>query len=203
MPSTQHDHWSYTIEEWQKLPFTELTAAMPDHLKVVYDIGANVGGWAHVMQRKYHERLDMHCFEPVLANFNALCENMPKAHNHHYGIFYGARDSHVVARGQYGNVGAYFVEQIDAGEPRVIFEEVIKLKTLEELELPLPDLIKMDVEGAEENIIERSTMVKECKWLVIEWHPNKSAIEFFKQHLPNHRVVVNLQNMQFLLCLKK
>ena len=91
-----------------------------------------------------------------------------------------------------------FVEHIDAGSPIVTVEGRMVLKTLEEVGVK-PDLIKMDIEGAEENLIMYSTLLKETPWLIIEWHPDKSFEDLRKQFLPDHEVVVNLENKQYLL----
>lgn len=201
MPVTQKDHWIYTVDEWTRDPYTQLLNALPFTLKVVYDIGANVGGWARVMQDRYDNKLEMHCFEPVQANYDMLCEQMPDAHNHKWGIFYGATESKVMSRGG-TNCGAYFVEQIDAGEPRYEHDEVIELRPLEGQGLPHPDLVKLDIEGSEENVMAHSTMLKKVKWIIVEWHPNTDARAFFKEHLPNHGIVLNVATNQYLLCLR-
>lgn len=194
-----NDHFKYTVDEWKNEHFTKITDALPKKLKVVYDVGANVGGWAHVMQEKYDNKLDIFCFEPVQANFEMLMSKDLNITGVQYGIFYGARESHVCSRGD-NNCGGIFVEQIEAGDPIVKSDEIIQLRTFEELELPKPDLMKFDVEGAEENILEHSALVKETPWIIIEWHPQyKNPYDFFKTHLPNHTVVVDLLNIQFLL----
>lgn len=197
-----NDHFKYTVEEWKNEHFKKITDALPEKLKVVYDVGANVGGWAHIMQEKYDNKLTMVCFEPVKENFEMMMSKDLNIIGVPMGIFYGARESHVCSRGD-GNCGGIFVEHIEAGNPIVQSDEIIQLRTFEELELPKPDLMKFDVEGAEENIIEHSELVKKTKWLIIEWHPQyKSAREFFAKHLPDHEIVVDLENIQFLLKLK-
>lgn len=194
-----NEHFQYTVEEWKNQHFSKITNALPKKLKVVYDVGANVGGWAHIMQEKYDNKLKMICFEPVKENFDMLMSKNLNITGMPYGIFYGATESYVCSRGG-GNCGAFFVEHIDAGDPIVKSDEVIQLRTFEELNLPKPDLMKFDVEGAEENILEYSTLVKETPWIIIEWHPQyKDPYVFFKKHLPRHTVVVDLENVQFLL----
>lgn len=201
MPNSQADHWTYTIKEWLSGEFVELTEKLPDTIKTIYDVGANVGGFAEVMRRRYPDA-EIYCFEPVFANYDALIANVPWAHNMPYGIYYGERTSKVHMRD--GNVGAYFVEHIQAGEPiRVMDDEIMQLRTFEEFDIPAPDLIKLDIEGAEVNVLENSEMVQTTPWLIIEWHPSESAEAFFERCLPNHRIVHNLSDIQFLLCLKK
>ena len=200
MPATTDDHWIYTINEWTREPFTQILDALPKTIKAIHDIGANVGGFTHVIHEKYPKAI-IYAFEPVAANFDALFTNV-----HEYavpiprGIYYGATQSRVTSRGD-SNIGAFFLEQINAGEPRVFHNEVIELRPLEDY--PTADLIKLDVEGAEENIIEHSTVLKTTPLIIVEWHPDHvNPIEFFSKHLPNHKIVVNLENKQFLLCLK-
>lgn len=201
MPNSQQGHWTYTLNEWTSQLFNQITVALPEFLDVIYDVGANVGGWTEVMKQKYPDA-KFYAFEPVFENYDALVKNVPYATNLPYGIFYGARTSKIHSRGDH-NVGAFFVEQIVAGDPIVEHEGIMQLRTFEELYLPKPDLMKFDVEGAEENILEHSTLVKETPWLIIEWHPTHvNPYEFFKKHLPNHEIVVDLEKMQFLLKLK-
>lgn len=199
MPSTPKEHFEYTIREWTGGEFSQMLKNLPSDLKVIYDIGANAGGFTQIMHSNYPEA-HLYCFEPVQINFDSLRENTPYAAHFKKGIFYGAKRSRVLWRGE--NIGAFFVEQINAGEPRIHRDS--EFMDLEELEsftevIEKPDLIKMDVEGAEVNIIEHSKAVKECPWLIIEWHPDEDAITFFAKHLPNHRVVHRIANNQFLL----
>lgn len=201
MPSSQQSHWTYTINEWMSPEFKTITDSLPNDIKVVYDVGANVGGWTQVMKDKYPEA-DFYCFEPVFENYDSLIKNVPYAHNLPYGIYYGHRTSKVHSRGDH-NVGAFFVEHIIAGDPIVEHEgELMQLRTFEELMIPKADLMKFDIEGSEVNVLENSIMVKTTPWLIVEWHPNESGVDFFNLHLPNHKVVHNISNMQYLLCLK-
>lgn len=201
MPSSQQGHWTYTIDEWLSDQFRQITDRLPKDIKVIYDVGANVGGFAEVMKRKY-PKAEVYCFEPVFENYDALIANVPWAHNLPYGIWYGARTSKVHSRGDH-NVGAFFVEHIVAGDPIVEHEgEIMQLRTFEDFKIPKADLMKFDIEGAEVNVIENSPTVKTTPWLIVEWHPNEDGAEFFKQHLPNHEIVFNIANMQYLLCLK-
>jgi FkbM family methyltransferase len=200
MPGTTKEHWDYTLREWTQAPFIAIVNSLPEKLNCIFDIGANVGGFSHVMHERY-PKAKIHAFEPVLNNFTALTENCPYATNHQFGIYYGADSSRVVSRGDM-NIGAFFLEQIEAGEPRVFHDETIELRTLESLDVK-PDLIKFDVEGAEENILEHSELVRNTKWLIVEWHPEHVDVHaFFAKHLPKHEIVVNIEDKQFLLCKK-
>lgn len=195
MPNNPEEHWEYTINEWSRPPFTDIINALPENIKVLYDIGANAGGFTHILKEKY-PKLKAYCFEPIKSTCQYLRQAVPYATVIEKGVYYGKTESRAVWRGS--NMGAYFVEHIDAVEPRVFTEEIMELCELEGLGIKKPDIIKMDIEGAEENVIEFSQVVKECPYLIIEWHPSRDQYEFFRTYL-NHEIVVDLEGKQFLL----
>lgn len=200
MPATPRDHWEYTIREWTNNPFTKIMDNLPEEVNVFYDLGANVGAFSYLIKNKYPES-DIYAFEPISSNFEALVTYMPEINHIQKGIFYGQSTSRVLSRGD-GNIGAFFVEHIDTGPDIVFNGQIMELEELESFDIPKPDLIKMDIEGAEENVIEFSKIVKNCPNLIVEWHPNKNPYEFFAKHLPKHEIKVDLEGKQFLLCLK-
>lgn len=194
MPNSPSEHWEYTIHEWSNQPFTSILDALPS-IKVLYDIGANAGGFTHVIKNRFPD-VKAYCFEPMKSTCQYLKQFVPYAMVIEKGVYYGKTESRAVWRGS--NMGAYFVEHIDAGEPRVFTDEIMELCELENLGIEKPDLIKMDIEGAEENVIEHSTAVKDCPYLIIEWHPDRNPYEFFEKYL-NHEILVDLEGKQFLL----
>jgi hypothetical protein len=60
-------------------------------------------------------------------------------------------------------------------------------------EIPVVDFVKIDVEGAEENILRNSTYLKKVKYLDIEFHDDLRSLEtvsrICKECFPNHRVM--------------
>lgn len=197
MPATQEAHWEFTVREWSTPYFHKLIELIPS-VKVAYDIGANVGGFSVVLQRRFND-IKIYSFEPDKENCDYLKQKSPDTILIEKGIYYGKKTAKAQLNND--NIGGYFLEGIHeyGGDVGKIFE----LTTLEELGIDAPDLIKMDVEGSEKNIIENSSIVKDCPHLIIEWHfPNEDPIAFFEKHLPKHKIVENLENLQFLLCLK-
>jgi FkbM family methyltransferase len=189
----QEKHWEYTIREWSKEPLSSMLD-LPE-IRVLYDIGANVGGFSHILLQRF-PRLRVYAWEPVKDNFDALKRNCPLVTAFQKGIYYGKTEARPMWAGK--NVGGISIEQFDFKEPmRHRGDEVLQLNELEFFNLEKPDLIKIDVEGAEANIIEHSTIVKECPYLIIEWHLNSNPLEFFKRHL-NHKVLKHFKE-QFLL----
>lgn len=198
MPETPIEHFGYTKNEWKQKDFNEIITNLPDKLKVVYDIGANAGGFTQVLGEIYGtDKVKYYCFEPAKNICDSLVEFIPFATAINKGVYYGKKTSKAMWRGS--NIGAVFLEEINSGEPRMFTGETFELCELEELGLEKPTLIKMDVEGAEENILEFSEICKNCPYLIIEWHPDNNPREFFAKHLPKHKVVVSLIDRQFLL----
>ena len=55
-------------------------------------------------------------------------------------------------------------------DTEILDDSIYMLAQLEDEIDFVPDLIKIDIEGAEYNVIEYSTLVKQAKYLYIEWH---------------------------------
>jgi hypothetical protein len=72
-----------------------------------------------------------------------------------------------------------FCDQVD--------NKIFELDTLENLSenFLLPDFIKIDVEGAEKNILINSTIIKNAKYIIVEWNQQESLNDFIKKYLPN------------------
>lgn len=196
MPETPIDHFNYTKSEWKSKEFLEIIDKLPENLEVVYDIGANAGGFTEVLHEKY-PNAKFYCFEPVKFTYEALKEFVPYAECINKGVYYGIKESKATWRGS--NIGAIFLAEVDSGEPRMLTGETLELCELEELNISKPTLIKMDIEGAEENVLMNSDICKKCPYIILEWHPDADPIKFFNKYLPYHRVVVNINNNQFLL----
>lgn len=185
------EHFYYTVEEWSNSPLRELLEQLKD-INTAYDVGACVGGFGHVL-RRYFPDVEIYAFEPAERNFKLLNEE----HKYKVAIYYGVKEVELENRGE-GNDGGIFLNTIDAGYPRVPIGEKVPAKTLEEMNLPKPDFVKLDVEGAEVNIIEHSTLLKNTPYIILEWHPG-GAPPFHQ--LPKHHVLARADN-QYLLCLK-
>jgi len=197
MPGTPREHLEYTIEEWTG-PFAMFIDALKD-IKTVFDVGANAGGFSKVIKMRFPEAR-IFTFEPIEDNFNFLADQLPNEYHCLCAIQYGTDRTRMFWRG--GNIGAYFTEEVNAGDDKFFSGETVDCKTLESVGV-IPDLVKLDVEGAEENIIEYSTLLKTVRYIILEWHPDHiPVLPFLEKHLPNHEIKINMENKQFLLCLK-
>lgn len=193
----QDEHWHYTLREWSSSPFKEmLEEAFTRKIKTVWDVGACVGGWSYLVSQKGAK---IHAFEPFPDNYNYLVsKEIENVTPHNYGIWYGKNRAEAIWRGS--NVGAIFVDEVDTTD-NVHTGVFFDLKTLEDVDAPKPDLVKLDIEGAEKNLLENTDFLKTVPQIIIEWHFNgfENAIEYFKKYLPNHKVIQDIEGGMFLL----
>ena len=66
----------------------------------------------------------------------------------------------------------------------------------------VPDFIKIDIEGAEKNILENSELLKKAKYMIVEWNQEEDFCDFLKKYLPNFKIINNnsdylIKNMDF------
>lgn len=111
MPKTRNEHLIYTINEWENsehsIFFLNMLSIIfkNNDIKVIYDIGANVGGTAIVFLNYATEKQKnvdkIYCFEPEKENYKSMCENIKKYGYENkcvcneYGIFYGKKESKI------------------------------------------------------------------------------------------------------------
>ncbi len=196
----QDDHWKYSTQEWQRQEFFDLLKeAFTQPIKTVWDVGACVGGWSYIVANSFNPTI--YAFEPFPDNFEYIVakeelKDFPITPVN-CGIWYGKKEARAMWRGS--NIGAIFIDEVDTTMCQPTGKK-FKLNTLEEMadRIGTPDFIKFDVEGAEVNIIEYSTLLKEIPQLLIEWHPDWDAVEFFAKHLP-HKVIAHIGNGMYLL----
>lgn len=194
MPGTPIEHLEYTINEWNG-NFYEMIEKLYD-INTVFDVGANAGGFCLVIRKRF-PNCKLVTFEPIKETFDFL-KNQIDALHIQKAVQYGTKETKMYWRGS--NIGACFTEEVNAGSDRIPRNEVVECTTLEEVGI-IPDLVKIDVEGAEENILSNSTLIKTTPYIILEWHPDHvSVLDFIKRNLPNHVVIHNIENKQ--LCLR-
>ena len=172
------------------------------NIKTAADVGANFGVFTDKCLSTLPDLQSIDSFEPDDTNFTILEHNLNNMSNgrstikfHHCGIFYGAEEGRVLGIGD-NSPGGYMFAPVDTvhhgqwtGGLSLYDGKVFKMTTLEKVfTMPL-DLLKIDVEGSEYNIIENSTILKECRYLIIEFHNHLGEYvqEFIAKHLPNFR----------------
>jgi FkbM family methyltransferase len=216
MPITQEDHFDYTITEWCKEPFTILLETIfknENNINFI-DIGANVGGVIESLNKLnyIHKISNIICFEPDNDNFNFLsnvCENIKKTNNidikcHNIGIFYGKTQAQVCGVGD-NNIGGYFIDDENTNKVRNynIVQYNNKTFYLDVIENYINydiDVVKMDIEGSEINVLENSTILKNSKYIILEWHFEIDKFyDFLKKHLENFEIIYDCKNTNYLL----
>lgn len=189
-------------------------------IHVIYDIGANVGGTAYTFLKYASDNSKnikkIYCFEPDIENMIFLKNKMKSDIDNNVivcinkGIYYGKTTAKVYGAGFiengkiHDNVGGYSIdecmEQIikirNNNGDRVfcaqVDEKMFELDTLENLSVDFlqPDFIKIDVEGAEKNIIMHSSLIKKAKYIILEWnHHDTCPHTFIKTYLPNFCII--------------
>jgi FkbM family methyltransferase len=154
--------------------------ALVDHLSggaVFYDVGANVGYFSLLGCRRVGSDGEVHCFEPLEANVRVLRRNLEENRFRNYRIHQVAvadrsGSAEMVLADEPGRTRLSDARQ-DAGERTV----VVPLACLDELGLPPPDVVKIDVEGAESRVLRGMTrLLREHRpVLIIELHGDQRA----------------------------
>jgi FkbM family methyltransferase len=225
----QLEHVYYTRNEWTTVTcFVEMIKFLKDkNIEYIADIGSNVGEVSKIFLEEFDTIKDVYAYEPQSQNYDFLSERFldeDKLHPIKKGIFYGDNQSHLYNN---GGCGSYTVA-VSNCDGRILYPvETIDLVELENENLPILDLVKLDVEGAEYNILKHSDFIKKTKYLIIEFHPfgmddidffqnlpstgqlreervsyiKKYTDSFIKKYLPNYNIVIE-QEEQYLLELK-
>ena len=186
-----------SAHEWTE---DTLITAIQQHVErpvdIVADVGANMG-MSVMFLHHFLRPKKIYAVEPGLHQlkiFKTITAEIPKdiLSLHECGVYYGKTETTLLLSPD-GNSGGDSLEAI-AGkvmdyEDRERSEYTIKLKTLEDLFDTTPGFLKMDVEGAEYNIVENSTMIHDIPTLLIEWHHKRNTRGFVSGFLPNHEIV--------------
>jgi FkbM family methyltransferase len=193
-----------SIQEWSTPKRIQVYDYLKDKNITTYiDIGANTGGSILAI----YEHLKPTCilgFEPDVDNYEYLLNTtygIPNKYIYNNGIYYGLKSSKVYGTGDQ-SAGGYMITMDDQYKPVAYLEydgKVFTLNTLEDIItanhpeiVNKIDLIKIDVEGSEYNIIEHSTLLKESRYLFIEFHvsPQEYCHQFIQHHLSNYEIVI-------------
>ncbi len=136
---------------------------IPDQIKTIVDIGACTGAAAHYLHTLW-PYAEIHCYEPNPACWAQLTENAGFAHIHRMGL---GRDRRVM--GMKHDPQGLCLSKFDPDGTDSCYVESAEAAFRQFH--PEPDLIKMDVEGMEEDVISSAySYFRKAKVLYIEAH---------------------------------
>ena len=152
---------NHTRKELAEEPyFIALLSTLKSNRIVSYvDLGANIGEFSNILFEQIPTLKDVYLIEPEERNCEFLCSNI-KNENTLYKVAIGYNFTLGVLVEDTNNAGGYHLrEGLHIGSNFLNVE----IKTLEELELPIVDFIKIDIEGGEFNVIENSSYLQQIR----------------------------------------
>lgn len=142
-----HEYGEYGQHE------ADLFVSLGGQGKIAVEVGANIGSLTMPIGRSFSK---VYAFEPQMGVFKMLCANMALNHLDHVDCFnMGVGDENTeitlpsIDYSRPGNYGAFEMEKY-AGQGE-IRTRVVRLDDF--LDLPALDLLKIDVEGMEEQVL--------------------------------------------------
>jgi len=156
--------------------------------RTIWDIGANIGAASLYFSDRYPQA-DIHCFEPVPEN-HAMIERNIAGHSriraHMFAL--GAKEGSLNIRASdiSRNFGGFsFYEPGTAGATACEVQVHTPRGIIEDRTALAPDLIKIDVEGAEYDILTAfdPQVLAQVRWIVGELHGERSfaLLEFLSR----------------------
>ncbi len=132
-------------------------AAISEHLRpgnVFYDIGANVGFFTILAAARVGDHGQVVAFEPVPQNVQAICHNVALNHFQQVTVVQKAASDHEGEAALIVTSTSGGATLASAGHPQdadqLITVDLIRVDTcIQREKMPIPQVIKIDVEGAE------------------------------------------------------
>lgn len=154
-----------------------------ENINVIYDIGANIGN--HSIYFALNTKARIFSFEPMSMNFYLLNKNIldNKMENRVTAYNVALGDCEGIAQmsfTQENNNGTASIQTLSESTG-----EQVNIKTLDGLNIPSPDFIKIDVEGFELNVLKgMKNILKNSNaslWIEIDEKNAKSIYEFLTE----------------------
>lgn len=170
--SDQHVLYEILFRKYKSDYFSK---RLPEEVKVILDIGANIGS-AALFYKSIYQSAEIHCFEPIPTNFDVLqknTENLSNSYIHNVALSSKEEKIEMIASPDKNNVGGWSIYQRGAtgSEQKIDVEAKHSGDYIAELGV-LPDIIKIDTEGAERDILKslREEQLSHAKMIIGELH---------------------------------
>jgi FkbM family methyltransferase len=197
MPITREDHVIYTRSELENnVYYVDMLRILKDAgIKSYLDIGANVGEFCNVMMEKIPSLKKAYLVEPECDNFLFMLGNVNNVHDvETFNVAIGYDIVNPTMSRVDNNVGGFFL--CSGTSPSV------NVSTLEDLDLPIVDFVKIDIEGGETNLVENSSYLNDVSYIDIEWHNerffDRGAVEEYLSHYLPHKLMLMHVNRTLL-----
>ncbi len=188
MPSSITEHITYTRNELEMYPYyVEVLKILKENAIVSYvDIGANIGEFCNVLVEKIPTLKTVYLIEPEKYNFEFLKSHVVAKDASFFNFAIGYGLTNFALDSGDGNVGGYKLVPSQHNE-----SVDVQIKTLEEINLPVVDFVKIDIEGGEYNVIENSKYLQQIKYIEIEFHNYHATPTrgYVASKFPNHEIV--------------
>lgn len=142
---------------------------------VMYDVGANVGFFTLIGSRLVGPRGRVVAFEPLEQNAVALRRNIELNGIENVSVV------ELALGAQRARIGMRVPDTPDAGTQASLggAGPVVDVAPLDDLDLPEPDLVKIDIEGAELDAVRgmRATLEQSTPTLIVEVHDRAGTSE--------------------------
>jgi FkbM family methyltransferase len=191
MSKTLEEHRQWTKLEWETNDyFKKVINFLKDkNIKTSLDCGGCTGEVSNILIKNIISLENAIIIEPVFDNYNFILENVKSEKVNieviNKALFYG-EDFIRLGLDQF-NVGGYSVkwENYFDNIPTTTLETILEKYSI--------DFIKMDIEGSEKNVMQKSEKLCDIKYLEIEFHDSIFHPDMWKpfveKHLPNHQIL--------------
>jgi FkbM family methyltransferase len=198
MPNNLDEHIQYSRNEWSTFDyFVNVVDFLKERsIKTMIDVGGCTGEVTAILLEKIPSLEKVIILEPVKENYEFIMSRLStcgKVKVINKALFYGEQ---YISLGQCDdNVGGWSFQHNS--------NKIDKVKTITLEDLPKVDFIKIDIEGAEINVIPNSKTIHNTSYIEIEFHDElieeDKCKDYIKEYLPNHEIIFSRNQNVFLV----
>ena len=200
MPSNLNEHVHYSRNEWSTFEYfvNVVNFLEKKEIKTMIDVGGCTGEVTAILLEKIPSLEKAIILEPVKENYEFIVSRLNgdgTVEVINKALFYGEE---YICLGQCDNntnVGGWSFKHNT--------NKLDRVKTITLEDLPKVDFIKIDIEGAEINVIPNSKTIHNTSYIEIEFHDELNEEDKWKnyinQYLPNHEITFSRNQNVFLV----